>query len=228
VGRPDWIEAEASPLPADWRRALTTWAEHGHTPVAVAVDERPAAVFAVGDRLRDDAADLVRQLQAEGKRVVLLSGDHPATVAAVAARLGLEDARGGVSPEAKREAIDALQAEGHAVLMVGDGVNDAAALRQADVGAAVGGGTTAALVAADLFLTRPGLAPLRDALDGAATTMRTVRRLLAISLAYNAVGALAAVAGLVTPLVAAAAMPVSSLAVVALALAQPSFKPRRP
>ncbi|PAP75906.1 hypothetical protein BSZ37_05355 [Rubrivirga marina] len=224
VGRPDWIEAEAGPLGFEWPRRLAAWAEAGHTPVAVAVGGRPAAVFAVGDRLRPEAAALVRQWTAEGKAVHLLSGDHPATVAAVATQLGLEQARGHVSPEAKREAIEALQADGRTVLMVGDGVNDAAALRQADVGAAVGGGTTAALVAADVFLTRRGLEPLREALDGSARAMRVLRRLLALSLAYNAVGAAAAVAGLVTPLVAAAAMPVSSLAVVGLALAQPSFR----
>jgi Cu2+-exporting ATPase len=224
VGRPEWVEGLSAPLPDRWRTALATWAEAGHTPVAVAVDGAPAAVLAVGDRVRPEAAALVRRLQAEGKAVHVLSGDAPATVAAVAGALGVESAEGGVSPEEKREAVAALQAEGRAVLMVGDGVNDAAALRQADVGVAVGGGTTAALVAADLFLTRRGLAPLLDALGGAGTAMRTVRRLLAISLGYNALGAAAAVAGLVTPLVAAAAMPVSSLAVVALALAQPSFR----
>ena len=224
VGRADWVEAESAPLPPRWRAVLDGWAEAGQTPVAVAVGGAPAAVLAVGDRLRPEAAGLVARFQREGKAVHLLSGDHPATVAAVAARLGIEGARGGVSPEAKRDVVAALQAQGRAVLMVGDGVNDAAALRQADVGAAVGGGTTAALVAADLFLTRRGLAPLADALDGAGDAMRTVRRLLAVSLAYNAVGATAAVAGLVTPLVAAAAMPVSSLAVVGLALLQPSFR----
>ena len=224
VGRPGWVTVEAAPLPSSWRDALTSWAEAGHTPVAVAVGDVPAAAFAVGDRLRPEAVDLVGQLQSEGVDVHLLSGDHPTTVAAVARRLGIEAARGGVSPEAKREAVAALQRGGRTVLMVGDGVNDAAALRQADVGAAVGGGTTAALVAADLFLTRRGLAPLRDALDGADAAMRTVRQLLWLSLGYNVVGAAAAVAGLVTPLVAAAAMPVSSLAVVGLALLQPSFR----
>lgn len=226
VGRPDWVEACSGPLPDGWRAALAAWAVAGHTPVAVAVDGAPAAALAVGDRLRAEAAALVHRLHAEGKAVHLLSGDHEATVGAVARQLGITSARGGVSPEGKREAVAALQAQGRAVLMVGDGVNDAAALRQADVGAAVGGGTTAALVAADLFLTRRGVAPLLDALGGAGQAMRTVRRLLAVSLAYNALGAAAAVAGLVTPLVAAAAMPVSSLTVVGLALLQPSF--RRP
>ena len=226
IGRPDWVEARSAPLPPRWRDALAAWAEAGHTPVAVAIDGVPAAVLAVGDRLRPEAADLVRRLVAAGKDVQLLSGDDPRTVAAVARQLGVADARGGVTPEAKRHAVAKLQAEGRVVLMVGDGVNDAAALRQADVGAAVGGGTTAALVAADLFLTRRGVAPLLDALGGADQAMRTVRRLLALSLAYNAVGAAAAVAGLVTPLVAAAAMPISSLAVVGLALAQPSFAAR--
>ena len=226
VGRPDWVEAGSAPLPPRWRAALAAWAEAGQTPVAVAVGGTPAAVLAVGDRVRPEAADLVARFQREGKTVYLLSGDHPATVAHVARQLGIAHARGGVSPEAKREAVAALQAEERVVLMVGDGVNDTAALRQSDVGAAVGGGTTAALVAADLFLTRRGVAPLADVLDGSAQAMRTVRRLLGLSLGYNALGAAAAVAGLVTPLVAAAAMPVSSLAVVGLALLQPSFRRR--
>ncbi len=224
VGRAEWVEGESAALPPRWRSALEAWAQAGQTPVAVAVDGVPAAVLGVGDRLRPEAGALVARLQAEGKAVHVLSGDHASTVAAVARQLGIRCARGGVSPEAKRDAVAALQDQGAVVLMVGDGVNDAAALRQADVGAAVGGGTTAALVAADLFLTRRGVAPLTDAIDGAGQAMRTVRRLLWLSLGYNAVGAAAAVAGLVTPLVAAAAMPLSSLAVVGLALAQPSFR----
>ena len=228
VGRPAFVEAQAGPVPAHWREALAAWAADGHTPVAVAVDGRVAAVLAVGDRIREDAAALVRQLEAEGRHVHVLSGDDPAVVASVARALGIDPARahGGVGPEEKRAAVARLQAEGRVVLMVGDGVNDTAALRQADVGAAVGGGTTASLVAADLFLTRPGVRPILDAMGGARLSMVTVRRLLGVSLVYNALGAGAAVAGLVTPLVAAAAMPVSSLLVVALALLQPSF--RRP
>jgi len=227
VGRPDWVvEQAALPMPQEIASSLQEVTAHGLTPVVALVDGRWAAVLGIGDRLRPEAADLVRQLEADGASVHILSGDHPAAVAHVASALGIDPshAHGGVSPEAKREAIEALQADGGTVLMVGDGVNDAAALRQADVGAAVGGGTTAALVAADLFLTRRGIAPLLDALGGSRSAMRTVRVLLTLSLGYNVLGAAAAVAGWVTPLVAAAAMPVSSLLVVGLALLQPSFR----
>ncbi len=229
VGRLAWCaeQAEGEP-PPELRSAFCRFAGEGHTPVAVLVGKTWAGVAALGDRIRDDAAPLIRTLEGEGKAVYLLSGDHPAAVAAVAHRLGLppERARGGVSPEGKRAAVERLQAGGRVVLMVGDGVNDAAALRAADVGVAVGGGATASLVAADVFLTRPGVAAVAELLGGARAVMRTVRRLLAVSLAYNAAGAAAAVAGLVTPLVAAVAMPLSSLAVVGLAILQPSF--RRP
>ncbi|MEL6615347.1 MAG: HAD-IC family P-type ATPase, partial [Bacteroidota bacterium] len=149
-----------------------------------------------------------------------LSGDHPQTVAHRARTRGIESAHGGVAPEAKRERVARLQAEGRRVMVVGDGVNDAAALRQADVGMAVGGGSTASLVAADVFLTRAGLAPVLAAMTTGRTAVRTVRRALTVSLGYNALGAAAAVAGLVTPLVAAVAMPVSSLLVVGIALSQ--------
>ena len=227
VGRPEWI-AETAPLPEELRAAVARFAADGHTPVAVAVDGVAAAVVAVGDAVRSDAAALVRRFEAEGKEVHLLSGDHPEAVAVVARRLGIAPARarGGVSPEGKRAAVEALRREGRVVLMVGDGVNDAAALQTADVGVAVGGGSTASLVAADVFLTRPGLAPLHRLTAGARSVMRMIRRLLAFSLLYNAAGATAAVAGLVTPLVAAVAMPASSLLVVALAILQPSFRDR--
>ena len=147
----------------------------------------------------------------------------------VARRLGLppERAHGGVGPEEKRAAVEQLQDEGRIVLMVGDGVNDAAALQAADVGVAVGGGSTASLVAADVFMTRPGIAPLADLLNGSSAVMRTIRTTLGISLLYNLIAATAAMAGLVTPLVAAVAMPVSSLLVVTMAILQPSFRSAR-
>lgn len=229
VGRPDWVAAQAAPLPpalaAHLAAHLDAWTADGYTPVAVAVDGALAAVLAFGDRLRDDSAALVEALQAAGKRVYLRSGDHPEAVAAVARRLGLADAQGRVAPEDKAAFVEALRAQGHVVAMIGDGVNDAAALQAADVGIAVEGGATASLVAADVFLTRPGLAPLLELMAGTRRVMRTIRRTLGLSLAYNALGAAAAMAGLVSPLVAALAMPLSSLAVVTLAITQRAFRP---
>ncbi|MEM6783481.1 MAG: heavy metal translocating P-type ATPase [Bacteroidota bacterium] len=230
VGRPSWVWAqrgEASQASADaaLADAVERFAEAGHTPVAIALDGQLAAVCAIGDRLRDDALAVLRTLDAAGLTIYLCSGDHPAAVAAVARTLGIptERAHGGVAPEAKRAAVEALQAEGQVVVMVGDGVNDAAALRAADVGVAVGGGSTASLVAADVFLTRPGLAPLAEAFAGTRHTLGVVRRNLGISLVYNVGGAAAAMLGLVTPLVAAVAMPISSLLVVASSILQRSF-----
>ncbi|MEM8558509.1 MAG: heavy metal translocating P-type ATPase [Bacteroidota bacterium] len=225
VGKPSWVWAQSRAPEATLTAAVERFAEAGHTPVAIALDGQPAAVCAIGDRLRDDAAAVLRTLEAAGLTIYLCSGDHPAAVAAVAQTLGIpaERAHGGVAPEEKRAAVEALQAEGRVVVMVGDGVNDAAALRSADVGVAVGGGSTASLVAADVFLTRPGLAPLAEAFAGTDHTLGVVRRNLGISLVYNVGGAAVAMLGLVTPLVAAVAMPVSSLLVVASSILQRSF-----
>lgn len=222
IGRPDWVEADCGAPPQPLAAMLGETAREGHTPVAVAVDGLWRAVLAVGDGLRDDAHALIDALDARDLDVHILSGDHPETVAHLAHRLGIppSHAHGGVSPEAKRHRVEMLQDGGRHVMVVGDGVNDAAALRQADVGVAVGGGSTASLVAADVFLTRTGLAPVLAAMASGATAIRTVRRALTVSLAYNALGAGAAIAGLVTPLVAAIAMPVSSLLVVGIALSQ--------
>ena len=224
VGRYEWV-TECGAGDASFEAAVTEFAERGYTPVAVAVDGAVVAVLAVGDAVRDEAAATVARWQAEGYRVLLSSGDHPEVVRAVAAEVGIDaaDAHGGVSPEGKRAAVEALQAEGRVVLMVGDGVNDAAALRVADVGVAVGGGSTASLVAADVFMTRPGLQPLDEALHGSHRVLGVVRRNLGISLVYNVGGAAAAIAGVVTPLVAAVAMPISSLVVVASSILQRSF-----
>ena len=222
VGRPDWVARTCGAAPEPLARAMREAAAEGHTPVGVAVDGLWRAALAVGDAPRADAAALVRALDARGLDVHVLSGDHPETVAHLAAHLGIDPAQahGGIAPEAKKARVAALQAAGRRVMVVGDGVNDAAALRQADVGVAVGGGSTASLVAADVFLTRLGLAPVLAAMDTGTTAVKTVRRALAVSLGYNALGAGAAIAGLVTPLVAAIAMPISSLLVVGIALGQ--------
>ena len=230
IGQFDCVADRSAPTEPRFVEAVADFAARGYTPVTVAVDGIVVAVLAVGDAVRDEAAETVARWQRRGYRVLLSSGDHPAVAAAVAAEVGIApgDAHGGVSPEDKRAFVEALQAEGRTVLMVGDGVNDAAALRAADVGVAVGGGSTASLVAADVFLTRPGLAPLDDALGGAARVLGVVRRNLGLSLVYNLGGAGLAIAGLVTPLVAAVAMPISSLVVVASSILQRSFVPPKP
>jgi Cu2+-exporting ATPase len=193
--------------------------------VAVAVDGELRAALAFGDRIRPSSRGIIERLNAQGTEIYLCSGDHPDTVHAVARRLGIpaERAWGHVSPEDKQAHVQQLRADGHTVMMVGDGVNDAAALQTADVGVAVEGGSTASLVAADIFMTRDGLDPVADMFDGADNVMRVIRRNLTFSLSYNVFGAMAAIAGLVGPLVAAIAMPISSLIVVTASVFQRSF-----
>ena len=226
VGRPDWVEQRAGVVAADLVGEIEKAVAKGYTPVLAATSKQLLGLATVGDGVRDDALPLIHALQREGRSVHILSGDHPETVATVAGWLGIqsENARGGISPEEKRHIVEGLREHGHSVMMVGDGVNDAVALQSADVGVAVGGGSTASLVAADVFMTRPGVEPLFELLSGSSAVMRTIRAALGISLVYNLVGATAAMTGLVTPLVAAVAMPVSSLLVVAMAILQPSFK----
>jgi P-type Cu2+ transporter len=159
--------------------------------------------------------------------VRILSGDHPGVVQAVAARLDVpaHDAIGGATPEDKVARVRQAASEGR-VVMVGDGVNDAAALSAATVGIAVHGGAEASLAAADVYLNRSGLMPIVDLIHAARNTMRTIRRCLAASLCYNTLAASLAVAGLISPLLAAILMPISSFTVLALAYAARTFGDR--
>ena len=213
VGSPTWI-AEIAHVPSGIRTAIDAVAAAACTPVVVAVDGRAVAVAGFADAIRADAPAAIARLRAAGWRIGILSGDDPRIVAAVAAALGLpaDDVRGGVSPEGKVEAVRAARAAGP-VVMVGDGVNDAAALAAATCGVAVHGAAEASIDAADVFVRRPGLAPLAELLDGARATMRVIRRNLRVSLAYNLIGGTLAVTGLIHPLVAAVMMPLSSLSV---------------
>jgi len=219
VGTRAYVEAEGVSVPADLAEFAATAVADGLSPVFVAVDGRVAGVAGIGDPLRPDARRTIEALRVRGVRVRILSGDHPDVVARVAASLGLPagDALGGLTPEGKRDYVAGLVAgadRAGAVVMVGDGVNDAAALALADVGIAVHGGTGATIAAADVVLTREGVAPLVDILDGARRLRGVVRRNLGFSLVYNAGAAALALAGLVGPLLAAVLMPVSSLAVI--------------
>ena len=148
-----------------------------------------------------------------GWTVEVLSGDHPGSVAAVMRQLGIDRGRGGADPETKAELVREAGATG-LVAMAGDGVNDAAALAAASVGIGVHGGAEATLAAADVYLARPGLAPIAELLEGSRRTMRVIRRNLAFSLLYNAAAVSLAVAGVMHPALAAILMPASSITVV--------------
>jgi Cu2+-exporting ATPase len=186
------------------------------TPVVVAVDGQVVARAGFADPLREDAADSLADLRERGWSLRLLSGDHPAVVAEVGARLGFEpgDCEGGASPEDKLRLVDRLEREQGPIVMVGDGVNDAAAMARASVGVGMRGGAEACLAVADVFLARPGLASLVALDEGARRTLAVIRRNIAFSLVYNVAGAGLAVAGVIDPLIAAILMPASSLTVV--------------
>ena len=218
----------------DHGRALL---EDGLSPVFIAVDGAACGACGVGDRLRPDALATVQALKSRGIHLRILSGDHPAVVARYAAELEIppRDALGGLSPEEKYEHVRKLRGpeaefggdaprNTQCVAMVGDGVNDAAALALADVGVSVEGGTGASIVAADVVLTRPGLAPLLELFSGSARVLGVVRRNLLFSLIYNITGASLALVGLVSPLVAALLMPVSSLTVILSSAAGRTFE----
>lgn len=217
------VRAFASPadiaLPPGVSGAAAAMVTDGLSPVFVSIDGAVAGVAGIGDAVRPDAAATLATLRRRGIHVRILSGDHPAIVSELGIRLGLspEDALGGLSPEAKRDIVSSLVSRigrTGTVVMVGDGVNDAAALALADVGVAVHGGTGASMMAADVVLTRDGVAPLLEVLDGARRLRGVIRRNVSFSLVYNIAASSLAVAGFVGPLLAAVLMPVSSLTVV--------------
>jgi Cu2+-exporting ATPase len=210
-------------LALDARRA----AADGLTPVFIARDREAVAVAALGDPLRPDAPAAIDALRRRGFDVHIVSGDHPDLVARVGDALGLPPDRvhGGVTPEAKLAFVQGLvrAAPGSTTVMVGDGVNDAAALAAATVGIAVRGGAEASLAAADVSLAREGLAPILELLDGARRTMRTIHWTIAASLFYNVIAGGLSMAGLISPLLAAIIMPASSFTVVTICLRSRAF-----
>ncbi|MGH2405029.1 MAG: heavy metal translocating P-type ATPase [bacterium] len=197
-------------------------AEDGKTPMYVARDGRAAGVLAVADTLKDDAADAVAALKRWGLEVVMITGDNQRTAAAIARQVGIERVLAEVLPQDKALEVRRLQDEGKLVGMVGDGINDAPALAQADVGIAIGSGTDVAIEAADITLISDRLEGLVTAMTLSKATMRNIRQNLFFAFVYNALGipiaagALYPFTGLLlNPIIAAAAMALSSLSVVA-------------
>jgi P-type Cu2+ transporter len=176
--------------------------------------------------VRPEAAEQLAQLARLGYGFEIASGDHQQVVDRVARELGIPAvaARGGMSPEAKLARVNQLRARGERVFMVGDGVNDAAAMAAATVGFAVHGGAETCLRAADVFATRSGLSPIVAAVLGSRRTLAAIRRGIVISLAYNLAGIALAILGVLSPLLAAIMMPLSSISVVSLALRAKSFE----
>lgn len=216
IGSPRWIAqtlGEAGQADA-YLELLANLERQAMTPIVVA-HSAPVCVLGISDSLRDESLTMVQELQRQGMKVAILSGDSQAVVTAVAKQLGIAEslALGELSPEQKAEQVKALKQCGP-VLMVGDGVNDTAALSCADVGFGVHGSAEACLKVADIYSRRPELDALTDCLDGAQRTFTIIKRNLLFSGFYNLLGSLLAIFGILGPLGAAILMPISSLTVV--------------
>ncbi|NMP26171.1 copper-exporting P-type ATPase CopA [Rahnella sp. SAP-1] len=218
---------------SDAERLLTSQATAGMTPVLLAVDGKLAALFAVRDMLRADSVQALQRLHQQGYKLVMLTGDNALTARAIAQLAGIDEVIAGVRPEGKAEAIKALQVRGEQVAMIGDGINDAPALAQADVGIAMGGGSDVAIETAAITLMRPSLHGVADALALAKGTLRNMKQNLMGAFVYNVIG-IPIAAGvlfpftgtLLSPIVAGAAMALSSITVVANANRLLHFTPK--
>ncbi len=218
LGSPAWLGVEADPVVYGLQQA-------GKTVVALADGDRVLALLAIADALRPSSRAAVARLLQRGIRVVMLTGDNAATAAAIAAEAGIAEFRAGILPGDKAAAIAELKAGGALVAMVGDGINDAPALAAADVSFAIGAGSDAAIEAADLTLIRSDLLGVADAIDLSAATLGKIRQNLFFAFIYNVLGIPLAAAGLLNPVVAGAAMAMSSVSVVSNSLLLKRWRP---
>ncbi|MFJ8921512.1 heavy metal translocating P-type ATPase [Streptomyces sp. NPDC102415] len=224
VGREKLLAEWAIGLPEELREAKGLAERSGRTVIAVAWDGEARAVLEVADAVKDTSAEAVRRLRALGLTPVLLTGDNKAVAESVAAEVGIDQVIAEVMPQDKAEVVRKLQAEGRTVAMVGDGVNDAAALAQADLGLSMGTGTDAAIEAGDLTLVRGDLRVAADAIRLSRRTLGTIRSNLFWAFAYNVAALPLAAAGLLNPMIAGAAMAFSSVFVVGNSLRLRGFR----
>ena len=224
VGRERLLADWAMRLPEGLAGAKAAAEDAGRTAIAVAWDGEARAVLEVADAVKDTSAEAVGRLRALGLTPILLTGDNEAVARSVAREVGIEEVIAEVLPQDKVDVVKRLQGEGRSVAMVGDGVNDAAALAQADLGLAMGTGTDAAIEAGDLTLVRGDLRAAADAIRLARRTLGTIRSNLFWAFAYNVAALPLAASGLLTPMIAGAAMAFSSVFVVGNSLRLRTFR----
>ncbi|MCA0155575.1 heavy metal translocating P-type ATPase [Tsukamurella sp. M9C] len=227
VGRPSLLDEAAMPLPDDLRAAFDEAQLRGQTPIAVGWDGAARGVLVVSDEVKATSREAIARLRGLGLRPIMLTGDNEPAARFVAAQVGVDEVIADVLPAQKVDAVRRLQAQGRAVAMVGDGVNDAAALATADLGIAMGTGTDAAIEAADLTLVSGDLSTVVDAIRLSRRTLSTIKANLFWAFAYNVAALPLAAAGLLNPMLAGAAMALSSVFVVSNSLRLRSFRPQK-
>jgi P-type Cu+ transporter len=225
VGRTRLLADWSQHLPAELEAAKAAAEAEGRTAVAVGWDGAARGVLVVADAVKATSAEAIRQLRDLGLTPVLLTGDNETVARSVAAHVGIEEVIAEVLPQDKVDVVKRLQARGKVVAMVGDGVNDAAALAQADLGLAMGTGTDVAIEASDLTLVRGDLRAAADAIRLSRRTLGTIKGNLFWAFAYNVAALPIAAAGLLNPMLAGAAMAFSSVFVVSNSLRLRSFEP---
>ncbi|MCA2311486.1 copper-translocating P-type ATPase [Mycobacterium intracellulare] len=214
VGRRTLVDDHELLLPEHLAAAAAELEEQGRTAVFVGRDDHVVGVLAVADTVKDDAADVVAQLHAMGLQVAMITGDNARTAAAIATQVGIDHVLAEVLPQDKVTEIERLQDQGRVVAMVGDGVNDAPALVQADLGIAIGTGTDVAIEASDITLMSGRLDGVVEAIALSRQTLRTIHQNLGWAFGYNTAAIPLAALGLLNPIIAGAAMGLSSVSVV--------------
>jgi len=228
VGRRRLLDDWAQRLPDNLLQAMRDAEDEGKTAVAVSWDGKARGVLVVADAVKSTSAEAIRHLRALGLTPIMLTGDNEAAAHTIAREVGIDRVIAEVLPQDKVEAVKQLQAEGNVVAMVGDGVNDAAALAQADLGLAMGTGTDVAIEASDLTLVRGDLRAVPDAIRLSRKTLATIKGNLFWAFAYNIAALPLAAAGLLNPMLAGAAMAFSSVFVVSNSLRLRRFKSLMP
>lgn len=235
IGRLSWLQEMGIPWDPSWSERVQNWESQGKTVIGVAQSQSLVGLLAIADPLKPTSPEAVQQLQQMGLEVILLTGDNPTTAQAIARQAGIQRVIAQVRPDQKAAYIRSFRQPRHRVAMVGDGINDAPALAEADVGIAIGTGTDVAMAASDITLMSGDLRGVATAIQLSRATLNNIRQNLFFAFIYNtlgipiAAGALYPFTGwLLNPMLAGAAMALSSVSVVANALRLRHFQPPRP